>query len=103
MAKQTRRKYKILFRPGKPLTKVALLAVIILSTVALIAVYGAIRNMEQRMEALRSQAFVEEQEREELRQDIEALGTPESVEKIAGEAFGWYDQDTVFIETNKEK
>lgn len=103
MAKQTRRKYKILFRPGKPLTKVALLAVIILSTVALIAVYGAIRNMEQRMEALRSQAFVEEQEREELRQDIDALGTPDSVVDIAGEELDLVDRDTVIIETTKEK
>lgn len=103
MAKQTRRKYEILFRPGKPLTKVALLAVIILSTVTLIAIHGVIRNKEQRAEALRSQAFTEEQERQQLCQDIDALGTPEGVEKIAGEKWDLVDPDDVIIQTTKEK
>lgn len=103
MTNRQRKKYKIVFRPGRPLTKVALLAVIVLSTVTLIAIYGAISRGEQRRDALRDQAFVQEQERQELRQDIAALGSADSVEKIAGEELGLVDPDTVIIQTNKEK
>lgn len=80
-----RPKYKIVFRPGKTSTKVALLAVIVLSTVTLIAIGCAIRNGRARAEALRAQAFAEEQERQALREDIDALGSDDSVRDIAGE------------------
>ena len=94
---KTRPKYKIVFRPGKTLTKVMLLVVIVLSTVTLIAIHGAIQHAEEKAQALRSQAFAEEQEQQELRQDIDALGSSDSVEKIAEEELGLVDPDTVVI------
>lgn len=92
-------KYKIVFRKGNTLTKVALMGVIVLSTVALIAIHGAIDRAEEKKNALREAALVEALEQEELEQDIDALGSAESVEKIAGEELGLVDPDSVvFVE-----
>lgn len=90
-------KYKIVFRPGKAVTKVALLGVIVLSTVALIAIGSAVDKAEDRAEALRAQAAAEERERSKLEQDIEALGSSDSIEQIAGEELGLVDPDTIIF------
>lgn len=97
-----RSKYKIVFRPGKTLTKVALLAVIVLSTATLIAIHGAIRRGEERAEALRAQAAAEEWERDELEQDIAALGSTESIIEIAGEELGLVDPDTIIFVSDEQ-
>ena len=78
-------KFKIVFRKGNTLTKVAVLVVAVLSTVALIAIHGAIDRAQDKAEALKQEALNEALEKEELEQDISALGSADSVEEIAGE------------------
>lgn len=97
MKHRRRPKYKIVFRPGKTLTKVALLAVIVLSTMTLIAIGGAIRRGQTKVDALRAQAVAQEQEKAELEKDIAALGSDESVLEIAGEELGLVDPDTIIF------
>lgn len=86
---------KLVYRPGKTLTKVALLGVIVLSTVALVTLQTAIQRGQDREEAMRAQAAALEQENRELEQDIDALGSKESILDIAEEELGLVDPDTV--------
>lgn len=86
---------KLVYRPGKALTKIALLGVIVLSTVALVTLQAAIQRSQDRAEAVRAQAAALEQENRELEQDIDALGSKESILDIAEDELGLVDPDTV--------
>ena len=81
-------KIKLVYRPGSNLIKLALLAVIVLSTAALITIHAAIGRSEEKQEALRNEAIELEQENQELEQDIGALGSRDSIIKIAGKQLG---------------
>ncbi|MBQ9762597.1 MAG: hypothetical protein IJV82_05910 [Oscillospiraceae bacterium] len=100
--KRRKQKYKIVFRPGSPLTKLALLGVIVLSTVALIAIHCAIGRSREQAEALRAQAAAAEREQNQLNNKIDALGSTDSVIDIAGEELGLVDPDTVIFVTDGE-
>ena len=88
-------KIKLVYRPGKTLIKVALLGVIVLSTAALVTIHTAIARSEAKEEAMRTQAAALEQQNEELEQDINALGSKDSILDIAEEELGLVDPDTV--------
>ena len=90
-------KIKLVYRPGSNLTKIALLAVIVLSTVALITIHTAIDRSEARQEALRNEAIELEQENQELKQDIGALGSRDSIIKIAGKQLGLVPNIILYI------
>lgn len=89
------KKFKLVYRPGKTLVKIALLAVIVLSTAALIALSGSIRDTRATADALTAQAAALEQQNSTLEQNIEQLGSADSVERIAQEELGLVDPDTV--------
>ena len=93
-------KIKLVYRPGKSATKIALLAVIILSTVALITIHAAIDKAETRKENLRDEAITLEQENQELEQDIDALGSKESILKIAREQLGLVSNVIIYVFEN---
>jgi cell division protein FtsB len=78
----------LVYRPGKTLTKIALLGVIALSTVALVTIHSAIDKAETAKENLRRQAITMELENQELEHDIAALGSMESILEIAKEELG---------------
>ena len=78
----------LVYRPGKTLTKIALLGVIALSTVALVTIHSAIDKAETAKENLRHQAITMELENQELEHDIAALGSMESILEIAKEELG---------------
>ena len=88
-------KIKLVYRPGKTLIKVALLGVIVLSTAALVTIHTSIARSESKEEAMRTQAAALEQQNEELEQDINALGSKDSILDIAEEELGLVDPDTV--------
>lgn len=88
-------KIKLVYRPGKTLIKVALLGVIVLSTAALVTIHSAIKQSESKEEAMRAQAAALEQQNQELEQDINALGSKDSILDIAEEELGLVDPDTV--------
>ncbi|MBQ3215141.1 MAG: hypothetical protein IJB11_03385 [Oscillospiraceae bacterium] len=91
-------KCKVVFRKGKPLTKIVLMITIILCTVALIVIYNSITTQQNRLAASRQQAISEEREKQEIQEDIDQLGSHESVIDIAGEHLGLYDPDTIIVE-----
>ena len=88
---------RLVYRPGKALIKIALLAVIVLSTAALITIHTAIRRSEKRLEALRNEAISLEQENDALREDIDALGSRESIIEIAGKQLGLVPNIILYI------
>lgn len=86
---------------SKPLTKMAVAVVIILSIAALISLGAAQRSATARAEALRREAAALEGENQQLRDNISILGTPESVEKIAVEELDMVKPGTVFFDPGK--
>jgi cell division protein FtsL len=86
---------RLVYRPGKTLTKLALLGVIVASTVALVTIRTAIAHSEAELNAGRSQAAAQEQENRELEQDIDALGSKDSILDIAEDELGLVDPDTI--------
>ena len=95
-------KFKLVYRPGSPLTKAALLSVIVLSTAALITIHTAIACGESRSNALRAQAAALELENADLKQNISILGSDESIKQIAQDELDMVDPDTVsFVNGNR--
>ena len=88
---------RLVYRSGKALIKIALLAVIVLSTAALITIHTAIDRSQKRLEALRNEAISLEQENDALREDIDALGSRESIIEIAGKQLGLVPNIILYI------
>ena len=95
--KNTLANVRLVYRPGKALIKIALLAVIVLSTAALITIHTAIDRSEKRLEALRNEAISLEQENDALQEDIDALGSRESIIEIAGKQLGLVPNIILYI------
>lgn len=91
----TRPPVKLVFRRGKAIVSVALLAVIVLSTVALAGLTAAIRSARAQEAVDRAAAARLEQENRELERRIAALGTADSVREIAREFLGLEDPNAV--------
>ena len=104
MAQPAKRKpkFKIVFRKRNSLTKIALLGVVVLSTVALIAIHGAIDQAQAKQDAMKQEALAEALEQQELEDDIDSLGSADSIEEIAGEELGLVPSDSVVIVGNGE-
>ena len=88
-------KIKLVYRPGKTPIKLALLGVIVLSTVALVTLHAAIENGRDRLESSTAQAAKLEQENSDLEQKQNNLGSMGSILDIAEEELGLVDPDTV--------
>ncbi len=79
----------------------AVLAAIILSTVALLYLNFRLDNARQEYDALRLQAAQLEQSNQTLSERIESLGSVESAILIAMEKLGLVDPDSLVIEPEK--
>ena len=90
-------RFRLVYRRSKPLTKVAVAVVIVLSMAALISLAAARHSAEARAAALYSQAVSLTQENDGLRDDIANVGSPENVEKIAREELDLVKPGTVFF------
>ena len=88
---------KLVYRPGRNLIKIALLVLIVLSTAALVTIHAAIDRGQAQQEALRNEAIQLEQENQELTEDIEALGSKDSIIKIAGKQLGLVPNIIIYI------
>lgn len=88
---------RLVYRPGSNLIKIALLAVIVLSTAALITIHAAIDRSEKEREALRNEAIALEQENQALTEDIGALGSRESIIEIAGKQLGLVPNIIIYV------
>ena len=79
---------KLVFKKSSPITKAALLAAVVLSTVALVTLHGSIQNNRSQYEAMRIQAAIVESRNKHLAFCIENVGTVEGIERIAMEELG---------------
>lgn len=92
---------RLVYHRSKPLTKMAVAVVIILSIAALISLGAAQKSVTARMEELRKDAAALEAENRQLQENISILGTPESVERIAIEELDMVKPGTVFFDPGK--
>ena len=91
-------RFQLQYRRTPALHKVVVAAAIVLSSVTLISLRLGHWEAEEKLAALQHQAAVLEQQNEELRQDIEALGTADSIRENAREELGLVDPDTIIFE-----
>lgn len=91
-------RFQLQYRRTPALHKVVVASAIILSSVTLISLRLGQWESEARLEDLRQKAAILEQQNEELRDDIAALGTADSIREIAREELGLVDPDTIIFE-----
>lgn len=95
--KQTSPKVKVVFCRSKILTKVVVIAAIVLSTATMITLRLVQNDMQRQNQKLRSDAAVMEQRIEDLEQKIQQIGSVQSVQDIAEEELGLVDPNTIFF------
>lgn len=88
---------RFVYRPGSVWIKIALLAVLVLSTAALITIHTAIDRSQRKYEALRNEAITLEQENQALQEDIDELGSRDSIIEIAGKKLGLVPNVILYI------
>lgn len=91
------RRIKLVYRRSSTLLKCAILATIVVSTAALMVLRYRLADIQQDLEAARSEAAQLEQENKELARYINELGTVQSVKDLAGKFLGLVDPDTVIF------
>jgi len=94
---RTLSRIKLVYTRSSTLLKCVVLAAIVLSTAALITLRAATLEEQARLEALRSEAAMLEQDNRRVRENISELGTLQGVKRIAREELGLADPDTVII------
>ena len=94
---------RLVYRHSPLLLKCAVLVTIVLSTAALTILRVGINQYQDQTAWSRAQAAQLEQENQQLEENIQQLGTVESVKRIAQEELGLVDPGTVFYNiTNQE-
>ena len=92
------KRFRLVYRKSTPLTKAVVLSAIVLSLVALLTIRLAINATNDRISDLSGQAAGLEQNNQELQEDIDKLGTVDSVIEIAQKIWDLVFPDTVIIE-----
>lgn len=91
-------RFQLQYRRTPTLHKVVVAAAVVLSSLTLISLRLVHWEAEENLSDLRHQVAALEQRNEELRQDIDELGTTDSIREIAREELGLVDPDTIIIE-----
>ena len=91
-------RFQLQYRRTSTLNKVVIAAAVVLSSVTLFSLRLAQWQAEDRLYELHQQVAALEQGNAGLRQDIDALGTTDSIRKIAREELGLVDPDTIIFE-----
>ena len=89
---------KVIIHPGHIITKLVLLAVLILFTVSLIALYRHIASKETTNRLLMEQVSQLEERNRKLEKYVEQKHTDEGVRQVAQEEQGFVDPDTVIYD-----
>ena len=92
------KRFRLQYRRTSALNKVVIAAAVVLSSVTLVSIRLAQWDAEDQLNRLRQQAALLEQQNENLRQDIDELGTNDAIREIAQEKLGLVDPDTIIIE-----
>lgn len=89
---------KLVYRRSRTLTKIVVLAAVVLSIAALLTLGSAISANRESTETYRQQAMELEQENSRLEQYIEELGTIQGIIRIAQEKLGLIEPDSIVIQ-----
>ena len=91
------RRFKLVYRRSSTLLKCAILAAIVISTAALMALRYRMADIRKDLEGARSEAAQLEQQNKELERYLAELGTVQSVKDLAGKFLGLVDPDTIIF------
>lgn len=91
-------RFQLQYRRTSTLNKVVIAAAIVLSSLTLLSLRLVQQADEEILANLRQQAAVLDQRNDELREDIDALGTSDSIREIAQQELGLVDPDTIIFE-----
>jgi cell division protein FtsL len=94
------RDIKVEYTRSHPLTKVVVIALIVLSMAALITLRVSSIRLHREIEQMRQEAAQLEAENQVLKEKLEELGSVEGVEHIAEEELDLVDPDTIVIVPN---
>lgn len=94
------RNVKLVFHPSSRALKIAVIALIVFSMVALISLTWVRTSIRNRTEDMRSEAAALEEENAALEEKIENQGALENIMEIARELLGLADPDTIIIDPN---
>lgn len=90
-------RFRVVYKRSSTLTKVLLLAAVVLSTVALLSLGRVIADADAQNQALLGQAAQLEGENAQLEQNIQGLGSVDGAMQIAKDELGLVDPDTVIL------
>lgn len=88
---------RLVYRRSSTLLKCVVLASILFSTAALLTLGISLQKTRQQTETLRGQAVQIQEENRQLSENIDELGTMDSVKRIASEELGLVDPDSEFF------
>lgn len=91
---------KVEYARSHPLTKVVVIALIVLSMAALITLRWSRIQLNREIEQMRQEAAQLEAENEALKEKLAELGSVEGVEHIAEDELDLVDPDTIVIDPN---
>ena len=92
------RRIRLIYRRSPTVLKCVLLGMLLVGTLALMALRLSLLEAKETTEDLRNQAAVLEQENRELERSISQLGTVQSVTELAGKLLDLVDPDTVIFQ-----
>ena len=93
---------KIVFRPGNPVVKIVLLAVVLLSIGAMIMINSAIKKNEAEQERIRQQIAQQEKDKQKYENGIDNAGTQEGLKDYAENELGLSPTgNTIFVGQTK--
>lgn len=92
------RRTRLVFVRSSRLTKILILSAMVFSLVALAILRTAIGMGSNHLDSLRHQAAQLEQENSQLEQDIDSLGSLDSLQQIVKDELGLVDPDTVVLQ-----
>lgn len=88
---------RLVYRRSSTLLKCVVLTAIVVSTICLLALRGALLEVQEKTDALRNEAAELEQKNKRLEQYVTGLGTVEGIKNIAFDQLGLVDPDTVIF------
>lgn len=91
-------RFRLVYRRSSALLKCAVLATIVLSTVALATLYVGIDQYKTENERLRAEAAALERDNQRLEDNLDQMGTVQSVKRIAEEELGLVEPGSTFFE-----
>lgn len=92
---------KLVYRRTPIYLKILILVMLIASTVALVSLHAVTARYAERSQQLQVQAAQLQQENEDLNSKIDALGTKDSIRRIATEILGLVDPNAKFFTPDK--